>query len=263
MALDLLDQPRLIFERNPLQTVVVQVRFPPIFALEQPAGVASFQERIRDEYPQAEGRGQQVNVLVGPSGVSAPNTQLGPWRFLSEDGSWVAAVAPDFVSLETTSYLRFEDFAARANRLFIAAAETLGLSHRGRLGLRYINQLRHPDARTVVDWRRYLEDDLLGAVGGELLREHVVQAFQQIELALDAGRMTIRHGFVREDEQRSMYLLDLDAYDETMSPFKPDEIIEKMGVLKRWVWNAFRRSITDDLVKYLGPRDLNATDARS
>lgn len=263
VALDLVDQPRVIFERNPLQTVVMQVRFPAIFALEQPAGVAAFQERVRSEYPRAETRSQQVNLLVGPGGMSAQNAQLGPWRFLSEDGSWVAAVAPDFVSLETTSYQRFEDFSTRAHRLLVAATETFGLSHRGRLGLRYINQLRHPDARTVVDWRQFLEDDLLGAVGGDLLREHVVQAFQQIELGLEAGRMTIRHGFVREDEKESMYLLDLDAYDDGTSTFDPDEIVEKIGVFKRWIWNVFRRSITDELVKHLGPRDLDAADANS
>jgi uncharacterized protein (TIGR04255 family) len=263
VALDLADQPRVIFDRNPLQNVIAQLRFPTIFALEQPAGVAGFQERIRDDYPKAEGRSQQLSVVVSPGGISAPTTQPGPWRFLSKDGSWVAALAPDFVSLETTNYQRFEGFVDRARRLFEVAGETLGLSVRGRLGLRYINQLRHPDARTVDDWRKYLENDLLGAVGGELLREHVVQAFQQIVLSLDAGGMTIRHGFVREDEEQSSYLLDLDAYDDREASFSSDEVIEKLTMFKRWTWNAFRRSITDEMATYLGPKELDATDASS
>ena len=146
MSLGLAEPPRLIFEHNPLQTVVVQVRFPAIFALEQPAGVAGFQEAIRARYPRAESRSQQVSIVLASSGVGVPGTQPGPWRFLSEDGKWIAAIAPDFVSLETTEYTRFEDFVERSEELFQAAADSLGVTLHGRVGLRYVNQFRHPDA---------------------------------------------------------------------------------------------------------------------
>lgn len=257
MPLDLAEPPRLIFERNPLQTVVVQVRFPAIFALEQPAGVAGFQERIRSEYPKAEGRAQQVSVIVGPGGAALPSNQQGPWRFLTDDGKWVAAIAPDYVSLETTDYKRFEEFADRANALFQAAADELALTRRGRIGLRYINQFRHPEATTAADWRRFLQDNLLGAVGGELLRDHVIQALQQIELQLDSGRMTVRHGFIREDDAKSLYLLDLDAFDENDGTFASSDLAETMWQFKRWIWTVFFRSVTQELIDFLGPRQLD------
>lgn len=253
---DLTDTPRLMFERNPLQTVVMQVRFPAIYALEQPAGVASFQERIRSDYPRAEGRAQQVSIMVGPGGLGMPGAQLGPWRFTSDDGKWVAALAPDFVSLETTEYTRFEEFADRAQQLFQAAVDDLGLTHRGRLGLRYINQFRHPEATTAADWRRFLQENLLGAVGGELLRDRVIQAGQQIELQLEVGRMTLRHGFTREDE-RSLYVLDLDAFDESDGNFDPSELVSMMWGFKRRIWTIFYRSMTEDLINYLGPTNLD------
>jgi len=250
---------RLIFERNPLQTVVVQVRFPVIYALEQPAGVAAFQASIRDVYPRAEPRVQQVNVVLGPGGIGAQGgPQLGPWRFLNDDGTWVAGLAPDFVSLETTSYERFERFIERAERLLLASEETLGLTHRGRVGLRYINQFQHPEVTTVSDWRRFLEDHLLGAVAGELLRDNVLQALEQIELEFDPGRMTIRHGFVRPEETSSLYILDLDAYDDSSEPWNTSAIVSKLWDFKRLVWKIFRESITPELVEYLGPRSLDA-----
>jgi uncharacterized protein (TIGR04255 family) len=257
LSLDLAEPDRLIFERNPLQTVVVQVRFPAIFSLEQPAGVAGFQERIRAAYPKAEGRAQHVSVVVGPGGAAVPGTQPGPWRFLTDDGAWVAAIAPDFVSLETTSYTRFEDFLGRAERIFQAARDEFGLTRRGRVGLRYVNQFRHPDATTASDWRRFLHDNLLGAVGGELLREHVIQALQQIELQLDSGRMTVRHGFIREGDDRSFYLLDIDGFDEGEGAFDVAQLAEMMWQFKTWIWTVFYRSITQELIDYLGPARLD------
>ena len=44
MNIDLSERPRVIFKRNPLKAVVLQVRFSPLLVLSQPVGVAPFQE---------------------------------------------------------------------------------------------------------------------------------------------------------------------------------------------------------------------------
>src|SRR3989442_15515681 len=103
MAIMLEDRPKVIYGRNPLKVVVAQLRFPPIFALEQPDGVAPLQEAIREAYPLAEA-GQQITLTVAPGGVSPVSQPL--WRFLSADKAWIVAVAADSVSLETTAYER-------------------------------------------------------------------------------------------------------------------------------------------------------------
>lgn len=256
MLYDLQEYPRVVFERNPLKVVVTQVRFPPVFVLDQPSGVAPFQEAIRDEYPLAEARGAHVTVAVGPGGVAVPPTQPGPWRFLSDDSSWVAALAPDFISLETTGYYRFEEFRARVERLLNAAVAALRLTRRQRLGLRYVNEITHPDAIHLSDWRKFLREELLGIAGGEKFGERVAQAAQQIQLDLDEGKVTIRHGYSREETRSSVYFLDLDAYDDSPGDFDVQEILEKLTLYNKWIWDIFRGSITDELVEYLQPRSL-------
>jgi uncharacterized protein (TIGR04255 family) len=256
MVLDLQEYPRAIFERNPLKVVVTQVRFPPLFALEQPAGIAPFQDAIRGEYPVAESRGAQVTLAVGPGGVAVPPTQPGPWRFLNDDSSWVVAVAPDFISLETTSYYRFEDFRARVERLFNAAAASLRLTRRQRLGLRYVNEITHPEAVHLSDWRKLLREELFGIAGGETFGDTVAQAAQQIQLELDLGKVTIRHGYRREETADSVYFLDLDAYDDEAGDFDVEGMLDRLTLYNKWVWNIFRGSITDELVDYLQPRSL-------
>lgn len=255
MSLKLKRQSRAIFERNPLKIVVTQVRFPPIFTLEQAAGVASLQEAIREDYPFAEGRRQTVSV--DPEGIGSPGAQLGPWRFVSDDANWVVALAPDFISLETKAYRRFEEFETRAARILEVAVSTLRVSRCLRFGLRYVNEIEHPKANTVSDWKKFLHEELLGIAGGDLLADRVTHALQQIQIGLDGGKLTIRHGYVRRDGQ-SQYLLDLDAYDDSARIFAPEKILVTMREYKEDIWTIFRNSITDELVKYLRPRSLEA-----
>jgi uncharacterized protein (TIGR04255 family) len=256
MSLKLKKRPRVIFERNPLKIVVMQVRYPPIFALEHPAGVAPMQEEIRDAYPLAEGRRQTVSVDL--EGIGGPGAQLGPWRFLSEDGNWVVGLAPDFISLETRAYRQFEEFEERAARVLDVAASTLRVSRCLRFGLRYVNEIEHPKAHRVSDWKKFVHEELLGIAGGELLGDRVAQAVQQIQVDLDGGKLTIRHGYLRRTNGQSQYLLDLDAYDDNQRVFSPGEILATMRSYKEEIWTIFRNSITDELVNHLRPKSLEA-----
>lgn len=255
MPLTLEDHPRVIFETNPLRVVVAQVRFPPIYALEQPAGAARLQEAIRDSYPIAQNRDAQISLLVGAGGMGQSSGQPGPWRFTSEDETWIAAVAPQFVSLETTDYRRFEEFHGRLRELLEATQATLRPARRERLGLRYVNEISHPEAKTVADWERFLHSELLGLAGGKLLQEGVMRAVQEVHVALEELQITIRHGYVRQEEQ-SLYLLDIDTYEEEPGAFDIEEMLTKAWMYKDWVWRIFFGSITDELRRHLQPTPL-------
>jgi uncharacterized protein (TIGR04255 family) len=256
MPLTLEDFPRVVFRRNPLKVVVAQIRFPPVYALEQAAGVSAFQEGVRAEYPVAKPRAGELLISVGPSGAAAPTSQQGPWQFQTQDEQWTVAVTPESVSLETTSYLRYEDFRLRLQEVLRVATDTIKPARQERIGLRYVNEISHPDARSVSDWQRFLDPELLGITGGELLKDYVTQSMQQVSVILEDGRLTIRHGYIRQDNDESVYLLDIDAFDETPTPFGIDDILTKLDAFKSWVWRVFRGSISDELVDYLEPQEM-------
>lgn len=253
MSLDL-SQPRVIFNKNPLKVVVIQVRFSPILALAQPAGVAAFQEAIRETYTRAEAPGQQVTLAVGPSGLMPPMSQPGPWRFLDDQG-WIVGLATDYISLESTNYERYEEFEARAKRVLEVAGEVLGLRERGRLGLRYVNEIHHPDAVTLADWRNLLNPDLLGVAGGDPIGSRVQQTGQQIDVRLDdGGTLTVRHGWSTSQAGPSPYAIDLDAHDDEMRPYSVDEILARSESFRAWIGGFFRLSLGKELYEYLDPR---------
>jgi hypothetical protein len=252
MPVGLEDQPRVLFKQNPLKVVVTQVRFPPIYSLEQAAGIAPLQDAIRSEFPIAEPRAQQVSIPVGPAGPGQPITGQGPWRFLSEDGTWTVSVAQDYIAVETTEYKRYEEFRAKAQIVFQAAVEVLQVSRRTRFGLRYVDEIEHPEARSMGDWARFIKPSLLGAAGDQL-KEHVTQAIEQIDLTVDDADLTIRHGYLKPTSERSVYVIDLDAHDDRTQPFGLEHTLGQMDAYKGWIWSFFVQSITDELIAYLEP----------
>jgi uncharacterized protein (TIGR04255 family) len=256
MPLDLEDQPRVLFANNPLRLVAAQIRFPPMFALSEPRAIAGLQRQLADSYPLA---GLDEDLVDLATGIVTPPdrwTNRGLWRFESEDRAWSIVVTLDSIGLEASRYRRYEEFAERAEALFTAAVHTLGIRRRTRFGVRYVDEISHPEATTVVQWERFLRRDLLGLAAGELLSPYVESTAQSIHLALDDGRLGIRHGY-RKEGSGAVYFIDLDAYDPEARPLEVEEVMARMARYKRWCWNFFRASITDELADFLRPEPLS------
>ena len=243
------DLPRLRFERNPLRSVVWQMRFPPLLSIDGGALVGKFQAAIRAEYP----------LTARGAAVSAGDPA--PWHFRDTTETWTVALHRDSLALETVDYVRFEDFRARLERLLTAAEETLEIAHTLRLGLRYVDHIDPPGARTPEHFARYLNEDLIGVVAGPRLSPHVVDALQFIRLRVSSHEMTVRHGFVGPltgEPDAPFYLMDTDAYRHESASYDRSRCIEAVDGFKRHCWSFFRQSIRDELVDYMGPVKLDA-----
>src|SRR5258708_8229163 len=110
---------RVIYDKNPLEDVIGQLRFPPILKIE--TGVPDdFQERIRDRYPDyvanAVGVPAELRSIL-PAGLSGTNHE-----FQSRDKKWKVSLTKSFIALTSKEYIRWEDFKER----FRPALEALG-----------------------------------------------------------------------------------------------------------------------------------------
>ncbi len=252
------DQERVRFQNDPLQTVVWQLRFPPNWSIDDPSFAARFQAAIGDEYPRAEPRGTQINLpFVEGASIGAP--EPAPWQFRDQTGDWVAAVRRDFLSLETTQYTRFEDFGSRLERLLDVMERELPLRFISRVGLRYIDRIRHPELTTAADSTRFLNPALLGLIAGEQIAPYVLDAMQQLRLSIDPGQLQIRHGYLglELDPEGPSYLIDIDASHAEEIPYDRHACLAMTADFKRHCWNFFRQSLTDRLVTHLDPKPLD------
>ncbi len=255
MPLALPDQPRRFYRQNTLRLVVFQVRFPVMHRFDEPGALARFQDVLKDRYPRSAPE-QQLTIAVGPSGPVSSPPASSYWRFQGIEDGWSVAIARDFVSLETSAYERYEELRERVAEV-LDATLALGVTIRERLGLRYVDEIRHPDAKRPGDWRELIDEKLLGMVGGGELGDDVIQALQDIRLRESDGTLTIRHGYLGAEAtgNEPFYLLDLDYFDERSAPLIAGEVLEQLDGYHRTIHNVFETAITQQLRDHLGVKE--------
>src|SRR5687768_13431639 len=109
---------RVVYERNTLEEVRCEVRFPPILSIEASAP-AAFQEAVRSEFPYFE---LKASVKL-PAGMPAGLSQVverdlalvggKSFLFISEDRQWTLTLSKGGLSLLCRRYERWEPFRER------------------------------------------------------------------------------------------------------------------------------------------------------
>jgi len=248
--------PRRKYGADQLRLVLCQVRFPVLHRFNEPALQATIQEALRSRYPRVQ-QEQQMALTVGPSGpVATPGDPL--WRYQDLDGAWSVVMQRDAAGLETTAYDRYEDFASHLESVLDLLRE-LGVGIVERVGLRYINELRHSPARRPDDWAELVRKELLGIVRGSDLRGDILHAIQDIRLRRPDGTLVIRHGFVgsqsADPSSSPYYLLDLDYFDdERARHLATDQVLEQLRAYHDEISRIFEMTITDDMRRILDDR---------
>lgn len=249
--------PRIQFARNPLKVVIVQMRFPPELALAEPASHTRIQNALRERYPLAQPI-EQVNIqfAIGPQSVPAVQ-QARPTgvRFTSEDGAQAVTIGPDAVSLQSTAYHDWPEFEGRFDEMLAVVLSEVRPQRIDRLGLRFIDELSHPEARTLAEWSRLLDPSLLGTAATERFAELTTRATEQIVLEEGDDAAVITHAYMQnppEADPPSTYVIDVDGF--SARPFAVDDA-EIRARLERYhdaAWNLFRETVREPMIEWLG-----------
>lgn len=212
------DAERVIYERNPLEEVICQFRFPQILKIDTELP-AAFQERIRTEFPiySEETPLVPANLPAELRGLIKTAFQVGPQsltrRFASSDGKWTVSLASDFLALSTTAYVRWEDFKNRLRGSLNALAEVYAPAFFSRIGLRYRDLIcRSRLGLGNAHWSELLQPH----IAAELTDENVpvAEAQHQVIFALSAERrVRLIHG-LRAAGDEQCYTIDMDFFTE-------------------------------------------------
>lgn len=158
----MLDPNREVYPNAPLQYVACEVRFP------YHPGIAGATDRlfkaVGPEFPIVE-PATETTLVVGPAGsISAP-AETKTVRFMTRDRRASVLVTPTQLVVDTTKYVRFEDFLAWIE-IGLAGLSSLETPVAGavRIGLRYIDEVRVADiGATTESWSPYVSGHLLAA----------------------------------------------------------------------------------------------------
>ncbi len=139
------EYPRIELREPPLELVVCQVQFPPVFALTtQPP--SDFQTLVAKEYPIG-GQVEDVMELQAATGQKFATRLGGAWSFQDKDSLWTVTLNPNFLALEAKRYRNFAEFKSRFASVLGHARSVYPIELRTRLGLRYVDRLsqrKHP-----------------------------------------------------------------------------------------------------------------------
>ncbi len=251
MVLSFPDHPDVVFERAPLTQVLAQIRFSPILALMDQAGVAGFQEALRRDYPEFDVE-QEAQIAISSTHAEV-QTKAPIWRMRDSEERWQVSLAVDFIALRVSSYGHFGEFSDRLLHVLAVLERTLSPGRTKRIGLRKINRFEHPAVQAPEGWRELIKGDLLGLVGVKDMPGTYTGEYSEIHLEdSEFGVLTIRHGIDLNDS--SAYLLDLDYWTTNSIEIQSDDKI--IFLLKDYsdsMTGFFHWCIGEELSNFLEP----------
>jgi uncharacterized protein (TIGR04255 family) len=223
--------------RAPLRSVIAQLRFAPLLAVEQADQVARFQAALPDGFELAERTfAQSLSVNVGPGGLAlaGPEPPGTVWHFRSSEEPESVHLAVDSCALEVGSYHDWDRFSDRVARMIQSLDDVLKPKRLHRVGLRYINQIDDSRLEDRGALANFVRRELLGGLGDELGYD-ALSSFAELRLLQPDGVFALRHGVVGPQS----YLLDFDYFSEDEREFDRDAILGLLGQYHRVIESVF------------------------
>jgi len=256
------DANRVLYDKNPLQEVICQLRFPSILKIEAEPPVA-FQERIRAALPFYNPR----PALKLPAGMPAELASLiakelpfgsgqTAHEFTSRDEKWKLALTRDFVALTCGAYERWEDFKGHLQGPLGALQELYAPGFFTRIGLRYRDVIRRSALGLQgVSWSDLLQPWIAGPFASREVTDDIEGSSHELAIRLADGhsRIQVHHGQVPDGEELC-YLIDADFFDPQQT--EPANAFESLNFLNKQARLFFRWCIHKRLHDAMGPRPL-------
>jgi uncharacterized protein (TIGR04255 family) len=257
------DVPRVIYEKNSLDEVICQLRFPQILKIDAESPVA-FQESIRSEYPFYKSKpnpmlanGLPLEFADFLSKNLPPGSTQAAHEFKSRDEKWILSLTRDFLALACQSYDRWENFKQHLQKPMEALQRIYEPTFYTRIGLRYRNLIRRSELGLAgVPWAELLKPPIAGELASEIASE-VDHCARELVLRLPnaKGLLRVHHGFVTDERNKeNCYLIDADFFAEHQT--EPNDVIAQLDFFNKQSRLLFRWSIQDQLHQTLRPSSL-------
>ena len=214
------DRERYLYQKPQLIEVICQLRYPTILSIPARDPV-DFQEAIRQEFPQ-----YKRTVERPAPNPGQPAQEVVNFQFLSADGLWRVNLTADFIALATSVYTKWEDFAAKLDRILAAFIRVYHPAYFHRVGLRYVNAFpRKALGLEGVPFRELFQPGYLGLLADDDVREEsFARSGQDIEMQISGGCRVKMHagpgmltkGKVQDPEVR--FILDNDVFLTGQTP---------------------------------------------
>jgi uncharacterized protein (TIGR04255 family) len=249
MAWQLPTHPRKTYSRNPLEAVVVQLRFDPILKVLD--RVADFQDGVRHRFPEFEEQVTESFEINPARGVRRRKDR--EFRFQTKDGSSTVFLSPHAVAMETRAHIERDALLADFG-VVMKALRPVGESISPlRLGLRYVNTIDRTrigaDLGRDLEWKDLVAPDFI-RVPCELADLEGMAFGSEFTGDLYGGKLTLRYGMVPEEGGEARFRLDIDRFVE--ADIDVDGIQDTPMAFARDIFSVFMSAAGSELLRWMG-----------
>lgn len=244
-------RPRTRYQRNPLETVLVQLQFHPV--LKFPDRIGEFQDRVRGVFPIYSSGALQSFDLTMDGSVRAHSQKL--FRFFSEDRRRELHATETSLTLTLRSYQHREELSRDFLSGVRALHESVGAVSTRRLGLRFVNMLRRDRIGAAlgrsVQWDGLIHADYR-PLPSLLDDPDSARTLHEITSECDPGALTLRFGVVPELPRPDLYFrFDIDRYLE--GAIEEARIDALLSGFTDDCFAMFHSALGPDLREWMGP----------
>ena len=215
---------RVIYNKNPLDEVICQLKFPPILKIDTEIPV-EFQEKVRAKFPMFSEKSEwQIAIPPEAQGKIPPeilqqamkSSGIRNYQFSSEDEQWQINLTRGFVALSAKKYQRWEQFKEMLEIPLKALINIYAPDYFLRVGLRYIDVINRSVLNlTDVSWNELLQPHILGILGAPEVASKVKNFETTHDIGLADGESLVRiiTKFVKPvDDDEICFKIDSDFY---------------------------------------------------
>jgi uncharacterized protein (TIGR04255 family) len=245
-------KPHQVFTRNPLATVICQLKFHPI--LKVPERVSAFQDRVREFFPvYQEAFVKEVSVnLLGQIELKDDRQ----FHFQKPDQSCTIVLTTTSLNLEASNHAHKDVLLGDAKVALGALREVCGTIAPLRLGLRYVNIIDEikiaADLQRGTSWNKLISDKFLSVPGG-LADIDDTRFAAEITSKLPEGHMTLRYGLIVDpSDSKTKFKFDIDRYAD--AGLNMDGVDSLLARFAEDSYSLFAEVIGEDLRTWMEPK---------
>ncbi len=247
-----------IYPNAPLAMVVFELRIPHTLSLATRPAQTHVWEALKGHVPITQPE-PAVQVTLGATGMM--QTQQGPLRMLDRRRTLSVVVGAEVVVVESTGYRCFEEFREFLASV-LAALPCEQIAGFGRIGLRYINEIRIPGVTRPDEWSHFIAPALLAgtqlapsgltAQGGRTEAEYLGEDGMRVTMRYgsSSGRLVNAEGPMRTRTRETgpLFFIDLDSYWENpqdcdLPEFSGEAILAQTTRLREPIHELFETAI--------------------
>lgn len=251
-----------VYDRNPLDTVIVQVRFEPILRISAGDEIPTFQEAVRSSFPAfAQKQIQSLEVSL-PNQVQVQQDQV--FQFVRKSDSCKVELLKDNISISARNHASREQLVKDVNTVTKALSDTYPPIVTTRLGVRYVNivdkAVISAELGREVSWPQLVKDEYLRIPAGVADLESTL-FMNEITSTLDLGSLTLRYGFPlpKDPVLDPSFRFDIDRYID--GQIEVSDIPKVMHQFTDDIYGLFHTFPGIELVEWMSNSDAESSSS--